>query len=121
MKLIQRDPVEDDTEVYEVQQILNHQPIEGTTEMEYLVRWKGYASEHDSWIPFKNFIETTMIEKYRKRRGLSDESDDLSGPQPVRQASKVQKTRGHPAKGSLSSKSKGQRVQRPPKHRQKRT
>jgi transposase InsO family protein len=98
MKLVQRDPVEDDKDVYEVQQILNHRPIEGSNEMEYLVRWKGYSSEHDSWIPFKNFIETTMIEKYRRRRGV--ESDGLSGSQPVQAASKARRSRAGTLRGA---------------------
>ncbi|KAF9952012.1 hypothetical protein BGZ65_005592 [Modicella reniformis] len=35
-------PVEDDSDVYEIQQIPGHRPIEGTDEM------KSYSSEHDS-------------------------------------------------------------------------
>lgn len=98
MKLVQRDPVEDDSDIFEVQQILAHRPIEGTNDLEYLVRWKGYSSEHDSWEPFTSFIETTMIEKYRKRRGI--ESDERSGSKPVQSASKVRKTKPGSRSGS---------------------
>ena len=78
MKLVQREPVEDDTNIYEIQQILNHRPREGRDEMEYLVRWKGYTPEHDSWVPFTDFIQTGLIEKYRRRRGISG-LDERSG------------------------------------------
>jgi hypothetical protein len=82
MKLAQREPVEDDSNIYEIQQILNHRPVKGReNEMEYLVRWKGYSPEHDSWVPFTNFIETAIIEKYRRRRGIN-ESNERSGKTP---------------------------------------
>lgn len=74
MKLIRRDTVEDDADIFTVQQILDDKVVphpddpskEG--EKQYKVRWKGYSPEHDSWIPFANFIELGMIEKYRRRR-----------------------------------------------------
>ena len=82
MKLVQRDPVEDDTNIFEIQQILNHRPIKGReNEMEYLVRWKGYSPEYDSWVPFTDFIDTDIIDKYRRRRGIN-EFNERSGIKP---------------------------------------
>ena len=78
MKLVQHEPVENDTNIYEIQQILNHCPREGRDEMEYLVRWKGYSPEHDSWVPFTDFIETDIIDKYHRWRGING-SNERSG------------------------------------------
>jgi transposase InsO family protein len=100
MKLVQRDPVEMDEDVYTIQQILNHQLNEETGETEYLVRWKGYSPDHDSWIPFTNFIETTMIEQYRKRRGIV--SNERSGSQPNRRVSKAPKAAASAGTGARS-------------------
>ncbi|KAI8350226.1 hypothetical protein B0O80DRAFT_456683 [Mortierella sp. GBAus27b] len=101
MKLVRRDPVEKDEEVFTIQQILNHQLNEETGEMEYLVRWKGFSPDHDSWIPFTNFIETTMIEQYRKRRGIV--SNERSGPQPNRRTSKARTAVVGAGKGASST------------------
>ncbi|KAF9536328.1 hypothetical protein EC957_011527, partial [Mortierella hygrophila] len=92
--MVQRDPVEDDTNIFEIQQILNHRPIKGReNEMEYLVRWKGYSPEYDSWVPFTDFIETDIIDKYRRRRGIN-ESNERSGFKPESSSRSLGDNRG---------------------------
>ena len=46
--------------------------------MEYLVRWKGYSPEHDSWVLFTDFIKTDIIDKYHRWQGING-SNDCSG------------------------------------------
>ncbi|KAI8359773.1 hypothetical protein B0O80DRAFT_495269 [Mortierella sp. GBAus27b] len=111
MKLIQRDPLVDDSNVYEIQQILNHRKAKGKKEMEYLVSWKGYPSEDNSWVPLSDFTERTMIEEYRKRRGIAadeeQDSDKQAEGSTVQTASKAQKRRGGPIRGSRSASKQG--------------
>ncbi len=47
---------------YEVEKILDHR---GTKNKEFLVRWKGYDSEEDSWIKEKDLTQSAITE-YRQ-------------------------------------------------------
>jgi hypothetical protein len=48
---------------YEVEKILDHRGVKNTKE--YLVRWKGYVSEEDSWIKEKDVTQSVTTE-YRQ-------------------------------------------------------
>src|SRR5690606_33825695 len=65
MKLIDRDPIEDE-KVFEIEAIIDHRR-EGSV-VEYLVKWKGYDSSHNTWEPYENFVDPSAIDKYWKRR-----------------------------------------------------
>ena len=65
LKLISTDPVFT-SESYVVDAILNHRATKNG--FEYLVRWKNYSKQHDSWEPASNFDDETTIVNYRKRR-----------------------------------------------------
>jgi transposase InsO family protein len=65
LKLISSDPVLD-SESYVVDTILNHR--ETTHGYEYLVRWKNYSKDHDSWEPSASFDDEVTITNYWNRR-----------------------------------------------------
>jgi hypothetical protein len=77
MKLVSKTPMDDNDERYDIEAILNHRGRKGA--YEYLVRWKGYGREEDSWEPAKQFDSPAMIEQYWKRRKGSEKSSDSIG------------------------------------------
>ena len=68
LKLISADPIFE-SESYGVETILDHRSTEHG--YEYLVRWKHYSKDHDSWEPAANFDDEDTIVKYWKRRDVS--------------------------------------------------
>jgi len=60
--------------VYFVESILDHRlKKHGRKSMtEFLVKWKGYDHEHNSWEPETNIMDPELIDLYWKRRKLAD-------------------------------------------------
>ena len=54
-------------EVYEIEGIINHRG--NGKNIQYLVRWKGYSKDADSWLPADRFTHLPTIGDYRKRIG----------------------------------------------------
>ena len=54
---------------YFVEKILNARGPECSAKQEFLIRWKGYGSEHDSWEPRKNINPDCVVE-YLKANGM---------------------------------------------------
>ena len=57
-----RDEVDEMDVTYEVEAILRHK--ETPDGMEFLIRWKGYGDEDDSWEPRENLNEGDMLKSY---------------------------------------------------------
>lgn len=59
---------ENDEEVYEVDKIIDDKLF---TEHRYLIRWKGYDAQHDSWEKPENLLCPSILEDYRKSKQMS--------------------------------------------------
>jgi transposase InsO family protein len=63
LKIVLVEP--DEPSAYVVQKILNHKaPSKTQKEWQYLVRWKNYKSDSDTWEPYSHFNETKCIRDY---------------------------------------------------------
>jgi hypothetical protein len=60
--------LEDEQAEWELEEIRDHQEIGDTTY--YLIKWKGWPSEYNSWVPEDEMSADETITKYRKGRGL---------------------------------------------------
>ena len=69
LKLISSDPIFDSSS-FEVEAIMDHRYTEHGTE--YLVRWKRYTKEYDTWEPTSEFDDEATISSYWKKRNGSD-------------------------------------------------
>ena len=69
------DPIiceEDGEEYFLLDRVLDHRiKKKGRGQVrEYLVKWKGYGPEHNSWEPESSLIETTHLKDYWEHIGL---------------------------------------------------
>jgi hypothetical protein len=65
----------DDEPVYRVEKLLNHRERRygrgHRGRMEYLIKWEGYAAEHNTWEPRSNLLTCdSLLRAYHKAQGL---------------------------------------------------
>uniref|UniRef100_A0A1A9V1I0 Chromo domain-containing protein n=1 Tax=Glossina austeni TaxID=7395 RepID=A0A1A9V1I0_GLOAU len=60
---------------YEVEEILGHKKVHGIHH--FLMRWKGFTKDHDTWEPEYALNCPDILEKYEKKNGLNLTKPDL--------------------------------------------
>ena len=61
---------EEDVEEYVIEKILDKRNVKyyhAKTKQEFLVKWKGYGDEHNSWEPKSN-LSVEIIKEYEKEK-----------------------------------------------------
>jgi histone-lysine N-methyltransferase SUV39H len=94
--------VEESEPEYEVERILDHR--KGQNGVHYLVKWKGWPKESNTWEPEENLTNCTQVlrnyrEKFKVRRVGSA---SIGSPTPE-DVENFKKSLGHPTKGMLES------------------
>lgn len=92
---------EEPEEDYEVEDIVNHKTERGKTS--FLIRWKGWASEHDTWEPESTLSCPEIVEKYKKANMA-----DAPASSPKKSAKVDVKKDKKEKKGKKEKKSKGE-------------
>ena len=88
---------EDELESYEVRKLLDHRYSEDG-QLEYLISWKGYGPESDSWEPIEHINNTALIKKYNLNKRT--EALKLSVALDDRLTTSIRPKRGRPRTGS---------------------
>ena len=96
LKLISQEEIIPEDELYVVEAIIDHKGEPGARE--YLVRWKNYTKEDDSWIPSQNFTDPEIVNQYWRRLGVKpskkeiEKEDEKYSPQKNYKKSKMLET-----------------------------
>lgn len=72
LKVVKLDKQEDPGNTYIVEKILNHR-YNKEKKIEYLVKWKNYSTDENTWEPEENFDSKEIIAKYWKSTNTSKE------------------------------------------------
>ena len=62
-------------DVYIVERLIDRRMLPGASEPDYLVRWKGYGPQDDTWEPSTNVLSAELLKEYEGGKGDADHDD----------------------------------------------
>ncbi|XP_013146866.1 PREDICTED: chromobox protein homolog 1-like [Papilio polytes] len=92
-KAIKTKKAEEDEEEYEVEEVIDSKRIRG--KLHYLIRWKGYSADNDTWEPENTLSCPELINKFNeeKENSKDEEAKTLRGRKGLkRKSNNKQKT-----------------------------
>ncbi|KAI7874217.1 chromo-domain-containing protein [Lichtheimia hyalospora FSU 10163] len=60
-------------DIYVVEKIVNHHKKRDQTGLRYLIRWKGYSSDNNTWEDEEDILDPELVSDYWKTRGGEQE------------------------------------------------
>ena len=82
-----------ENEIFIVERILQNDIVDG--EELFLVHWKGYASDEDTWEPAENFTDLSLIDKFRERKDVERKEQEYAAQEAAEAAWIGQETAAH--------------------------
>ncbi|CAB1338592.1 unnamed protein product [Coregonus sp. 'balchen'] len=91
--------------VFDAECILNKRPRKG--KFEYLVKWRGWSSKHNSWEPEENILDPRLLAAFHKREQERDLLFRKRGKRPRGRPRKILEPEPTETKSDRSSSSSG--------------
>uniref|UniRef100_A0A3Q2V3V6 Chromobox 2 n=1 Tax=Haplochromis burtoni TaxID=8153 RepID=A0A3Q2V3V6_HAPBU len=92
-------------QVFDAECILSKRPRKG--KFEYLVKWRGWSSKHNSWEPEENILDPRLLAAFHKREQERELLFQKKGKRPRGRPRKIQVKHADPDDRSSSSSSSG--------------
>ncbi|XP_039870272.1 chromobox protein homolog 2-like [Simochromis diagramma] len=82
-------------QVFDAECILSKRPRKG--KFEYLVKWRGWSSKHNSWEPEENILDPRLLAAFHKREQERELLFQKKGKRPRGRPRKIQVKHADPA------------------------
>ena len=91
---------EDEEQEWEVEAIVDHQQDGRSKGRKYLIKWKAWPDDHNTWLPAFPNLENAkeLLDSYDKNHGLKPSSAAQAPPKKASKSFNLPRRRGRPPK-----------------------